>query len=416
MKAKNTIIMFLIVLVMLSACQQKPIMTEQPMVEANTSTSLPAETRTPTLIPEPTSTFTSAPSPTPTLPFEIPTPEEGKGTVVGLVLWGKYPVRDVSVTICNNFDKGFCQGKLYSGVTNEHGYYMFNNLDPDKYVITLNISSANIRLRINSDNSPYNYSVEAGKILAVEPRQIDKDNLIINSPGQEGHPGVGRNIYGKLVFKWEVYPNTTEARITPETAYFWLVPGTLTPAPPDSKLVPEAAYYELTLEYADAEFIADPVKVEGTEYKFDKPLPTCHYFWGVEAFDEAGNKISSTRLARKNTATMLSHLSTDFWYHSDVPDFSCVVTLESPKNNTEVYSAKGAEFSWKPNPMAAYYILKIKPIQEGNEEEFKVNDKQTNYKLDSIHKGIYSWSVEAYDDNDTLIATSRSNHTVLKVQ
>jgi hypothetical protein len=141
MKSKNIAIVLLLVLILLSACGQKPAATEQPIAETDTPIPLPTNTQTPTQTLEPTLTFTPSPSPTPTLPFKVPEPKEGKGTIVGRVLWGGIPFSEAIVKLDSVCDKDICRKPKYSSGTNEYGYYMFSNVDPGKYVIVIYVSS-----------------------------------------------------------------------------------------------------------------------------------------------------------------------------------------------------------------------------------------------------------------------------------
>src|SRR5271157_6053332 len=137
-----TILFLLLISLLVSGCSTGqffgPTATSTPTL---TPTSTPLPTSTPTLTLTPTLTPTNTPVPTPTLPFIIPTPKAGRGTIWGQALHKGQPAANldnVDVQLCSQFDTTTnflfpCSGMKYRVSLNSYGYYIFSNVQPGGY-------------------------------------------------------------------------------------------------------------------------------------------------------------------------------------------------------------------------------------------------------------------------------------------
>ena len=162
------------------------------------NTSMPMATSTPadTPTPQATATFTETPAPTPTftpnvtatlLP-ELTPAVEGKGNVIGLVLWNNQPVRKAAVWLCEKFEGG-CKGVYqYRVNTDENGYYVFKNVTPGKYLVAINSFSTSWFIFYFDATGNKELAVSAGQDLILDPWNIWKFDLQpVARPAQDQH-------------------------------------------------------------------------------------------------------------------------------------------------------------------------------------------------------------------------------------
>jgi hypothetical protein len=255
-----------------SACGEaaQPLPTETPLPPTATptitltptsvNTSTPTLTSTPTETPLPTATFT--PDVTPTQLPEVTPPVQGKGNVIGLVLWNDQPVPKALVWLCEEFDGG-CKGRYqYSANTDKNGYYVFNNVTPGRYIVAINSFSSSWFIFYFDSKGNREQTVSEGENLALEPWNIWKTNLKLIAPKEgkilsDPHP----------IFKWEPFPDAAYYRIYIYKGYF-------------------------------VETIEDGTRVDGTEFTSKKEFITCWYMWKVVAFNERGTRIAEPTSSR----------------------------------------------------------------------------------------------------------------------
>ncbi len=244
-----------------SSAQSSP--TETVIVNTSTPmmTSTPADTPTPeatatsTSTPLPTATFT--PNVTATQIPEITPPVEGKGNVVGLVLWNDQPVPQAAVWMCERFEGGCVGIYQYKTNTDKNGYYLFKNVTPGKYIVAINSFSSGWFIFYFDAKGSKDVNVSAGQNLVLEPWSIWKFNLRIVSPR------IGKTLSQETpTFTWEAYP--------------------------------DAAYYQIYVYDINFNTVVDAQRVDGIEFTPDKPLVTCRFYWDVEAYNAQGLQIAST--------------------------------------------------------------------------------------------------------------------------
>jgi hypothetical protein len=251
--------------VLLSGCS--PASTPPPTSVPLTFTPSPIP---PTSTPEPTATATptNTPIPTPTLPFEIPSPTTGKGTVIGLVLWNGEPVVKNMVNLCVGFDdNGDCYGKRYSTTSNSQGYYIFEDVEPGEYVLRINMFSAGWYHVVDESDEPIYDIVKADEITIFDPLDIYKFDLKTTYPHGSGAVVV---IETQPTLKWEEYPNA------------------------DYYIVQLTSCKSVTAEGVCKPDVESP-KIEGgqTSFLVSPPLEVgSQYFWSVTAYNKSGTKIA----------------------------------------------------------------------------------------------------------------------------
>jgi hypothetical protein len=235
----------------------------------NTATPMATATLINTSTPEATVTSTNTPAPTPTftpdvtatqLP-EITPAVEGKGNVVGLVLWNGQPVAKAAVWLCEKFE-GACKGVYqYRANTDDNGYYIFKNVTPGKYLVAINSFSTSWFIFYFDTQGNRMQTVSAGENLILEPWNIWKLDLKPIAPKSQqvlSNP--------RPVFKWEAYPDADYYQIFIQQYN-----------PHDLNSVPK---------------IVANIRVDGTEFTPEEDFISCQYFWQVDAYNAQGIKIS----------------------------------------------------------------------------------------------------------------------------
>lgn len=241
------------------AVPTQTIIVNTPTVMA---TSTPANTATPeataTLTETPAPTATSTPNVTPTQLPELPAAVEGKGNVVGLVLWNDQPVPKAAVWLCERFE-GACLGQFqYRANTDQNGYYVFKNVTPGEYLVAVNSFSTGWFIFYFDANGNKEQTVSAGENLVLQPLSIWKFNLRATIPTN------GNTLsQEKPTFKWEAYP--------------------------------DAAYYQITI-YDDLNFkpVLVDQRVDGIEFTPVDALVSCRFSWDVQAYNNQGVLIAVT--------------------------------------------------------------------------------------------------------------------------
>lgn len=235
------------------------------------NTSMPMATSTPadTPTPQATATFTETPAPTPTftpnvtatlLP-ELTPAVEGKGNVIGLVLWNNQPVRKAAVWLCEKFEGG-CKGVYqYRVNTDENGYYVFKNVTPGKYLVAINSFSTSWFIFYFDATGNKELAVSAGQDLILDPWNIWKFDL---QPVAPKFSAVLSNAHP--VFKWEPYPDADHYHVF--------------------------IYQYNPFDLNSSHKVMVDTMVNESEFTPEESFISCQYYWQVEAFNEQGIKIA----------------------------------------------------------------------------------------------------------------------------
>lgn len=248
--------------IFLSACTA-PVETTPPVI---INTASPAITFTPVHTSTPEATFTATETPAPTLTFtpvvtetqlpEMPSAAEGKGNVVGLVLWNNQPVPNTAILLCGTFSGKSCSGAhQFSTRTDKDGYYFFKDVDPGRYVLATESFGSYLFITYSDD-----VDVSTGQTSVLDPWHIWKYDLQAITPKTQEFINEE-----KPVFRWEAYP--------------------------------DAAYYEISIVYSDFTPVIWDVRIDSPEFIPMEPLSACSYQWWVHAYNSNGNRIATTRLS-----------------------------------------------------------------------------------------------------------------------
>jgi hypothetical protein len=190
-------------------------------------------------------------------------PAAGTGNVQGKVLFNGKPAANIEVKLCEKFNRFFggCQGKTYTARSDAEGDYVIANVPPMEYEgLLARVFDTGSWVFATTGIGGLNaskYEVNADKTLFVNPTNLFKDDLKTLTPK------AGSKVSGQgLELKWDAYP--------------------------------EAAYYKFSL-YATEPGVTSPYineRVDGTSFTLEKPMPKGTYRWELEAYNEAGQKLS----------------------------------------------------------------------------------------------------------------------------
>jgi hypothetical protein len=265
-------ISFLIVLLLLvfvsPACRQ--LIAEKPAANAEPENAAVAAPETVEEAPDAKTEETNA---APTSNAEKIKPAAGKGNLQGRVLYGGKPAEGIDVTLCEKFTTANgidCKGKTFKAKTDRDGVYVFANVEPKEY--------EGMMARVYATDTyiypqqgflkPLKINAEQDKTIFVRDINLFKDDLKIIAPKTNS------KIDAKTVeMKWEAYP--------------------------------EAAYYKVNI-YSDDEKAAPPQiseRVDGLNYKPNKPLTNGKYRLKVQAFNDKNRRLAESD---KNTKFIIT--------------------------------------------------------------------------------------------------------------
>lgn len=189
-------------------------------------------------------------------------PESGKANVQGKVMFNGKPVEGIEVKICEKFSKfaGGCSGENFTSKTDANGEYLISNIAPKIYESIL-VRVFNTKSYIFATKglgiSAAKYKIEADKTFFAPETNLFKDDLKV----QNLKPNSKIDAVN-FELKWDAYP--------------------------------DAAYYKLSF-FAKEPSVTSPYineKVEGANFKLEKPMPAGEYFFRMEAFNADDVKIS----------------------------------------------------------------------------------------------------------------------------
>ncbi len=358
-----SIITFVMV-ILLVACSSgsKTLGTEEPVmvpgeIVMNTIPAFIVPTQVPTQAPPPT---------VPAIELPHPIPASGKGNLVGQVRWNETGASGINLKICTEFSWfGGCKGTIYTTTSDPEGIYMFKDIDPGQYALTLKVFDTGNWLYMTTGlMTERMYTIRSAATTEVGVSDIYKTDMKSIQPAEKAKVAEVRP-----VLKWEDYP--------------------------------DASRYELWLNPEKGDAVA--VSEELTTYEFipEEDLLNCEYTWKVEAFNDNGIKISEMDDYRHFTVTGAQ--------------YSCAIKMIKPLNNTSVPSS-GIELEWEAHPLADYYKLFMWPE---NDSSIHILDfievRATNYTItDTLQAGKYVLSIYAYDANGKQVANSGITYVIVK--
>lgn len=300
-------------------------------------------------------------------PYDGPSPAAGTGNVYGQVKWNGAGVAGLDVALCADYSSfSGCNGREYKEKTAVDGTFLFTSVEPGDYALSVRVFDTDDWLYVGSGVlSSYDFAVEAGGTVEVEPQHIFKLDITPVAPANQAEV-----VAGELTLSWEPYP--------------------------------DAAYYRiyLTPEEGDAIFIDD--RVDGTQIGARLLPLNCNYRWSLEAFNREDIKIAETLDA--------SHFSVQG------ADTSCHLQIQAPAAGAEI-DGNGVVLNWDPHPLAASYKLLLWNDTDPDRENVLdfVSVVESSYAFDEpLAPARYVWTVTAYDEIGNEIAGSEVvNFTVV---
>ncbi len=354
----RAVILVLSALFLACSSSEKTLGTEVPSISSKT-----LEIDTAPLSREPTEVPTPV-APSIALPHPIPT--SGKGNLVGQVRWNEIGAADIDLKICTEFSWfGGCKGTIYSATTNAEGIYIFKDVDPGLYALTLKVFETDNWLYMTTGlMSERMYTVKADETTEIGVSDIYKADLKPVQPTDKA-----KVAESKPTLKWEAYTDATSYEL-------WLNP-----------------------EHGDA--MASSEEVSTNEFSPAEDLFNCDFTWKVEAFNANGIKISEM----------------DDYLHFTITgaEYSCTIDMVKPLNNATV-PASGIELEWEAHPLADYYKLFMWPDGDSNTHILDfIEVSETSYTIsDTLQPGKYILSIYVYDTNDDQIAGSGITYLIVK--
>ena len=192
-------------------------------------------------------------------------PALGAGNVQGKVLFNSKPAENIEVKLCETFSRYLsgCGGETFTARTDKDGEYVITNVPPKTYeALTARVFDTDSYVFATTGLagiSSAKYEVVADKTFFVTPIHLFKGDL------KTINPKAGSKVSADgLELKWEPYP--------------------------------DAAYYKFST-YADDSSVTTPyinVRVEGTSFSVNKPMPKGTYRFQVTAYNQDDRKLSES--------------------------------------------------------------------------------------------------------------------------
>lgn len=288
-------------------------------------------------------------------------PAEGKANVFGEIHWNGSGVPNLDVQLCRDFSTfSGCNSDPLPTTTDENGQYLFKDIDPGDYALSVRVFDTDDWLYIsNGIFSSTTFEVKAGKTLTIGYQDIFKLDLILLTPGDRS------KVNGATVsLDWNEYRN------------------------------PPAAYYKLSLYPDEGDAILFEEWVEESVLSVDLLPVSCGYRWYVEAYNEDRVKIAES--------------PGPFTFVVDNLPGSCQLAIQEPTDGVEI-AGDNIVLDWDDSPLATSYKILMWNDDDPNRTNvldfFEVNE--SSYKIPGVlGPARYVWSVSAHDkDGDKIGAT-----------
>ncbi len=112
---------------------------------------------------------------------QMPSPEPDLATIHGRVLSeGGTPLQNTSVRLADVYrgednDGAFALDEAFSpsALSDEDGFYIFNNINPGEYVLFFGSINSNYMIVANEDGSAIVYKVSPNEVLEIEPISVN---------------------------------------------------------------------------------------------------------------------------------------------------------------------------------------------------------------------------------------------------
>ena len=279
-------------------------------------------------------------------------PEDGKGNVFGEIRWNGEGAADLDLLLCADFSSfGGCGGEEVTSKTDENGQFLFANVNPGVYALSVRVFDSEDWLYISSGIlSSADFEVEADETLVIDTQNIFKLDLKPLSPTNGG-----KATAGELTIDWDDYP--------------------------------EADYYKVSMYPDEGDAILVDKRVNESSIVVDLFPLNCGYRWSVEAFNSGRMKI----------AEMAEQF--DFTVSGQAAD--CVLLVQEPADGAEI-RGDGIVLDWDENPLAVSYKILMWNDDDPDRENIlnfeEVNESSYRF-AETLTPARYVWSVTAFDEN-----------------
>ncbi|MCB8928376.1 MAG: lipoprotein [Ardenticatenaceae bacterium] len=284
------------------------------------------------------------------LTYDGEDPTGGKGNVFGEIRWNGTGAPDLEVLLCADFSSfSGCGGEEFLTTTDAEGQYLFEDVEPGIYALSVRVFDSDDWLYISSGIlSSADFEVEAGETLVIGRQNIFKLDLNPTTPGNGG-----KVTDLELPLEWEAYP--------------------------------DADYYKVSLYPEEGDAILVDKRVDEATITVDLLPVNCGYRWSVEAFNSDRIKIAET--------------AEQFDFVVAGQDGSCVLLIEEPADGAEI-RGDGIVLDWEDSPQATSY--KILMWNDDDPDRTNVLDfeevNESSYRFEqTLEPARYVWSVSAYN-------------------
>lgn len=288
-------------------------------------------------------------------------PAEGTGNVFGEIRWNGRGVPDLDVELCRDFSTfSGCNSEPLLTKTDELGQYLFENIEPGTYALSVRVFETDAWLYIsNGIFSSTAFDVQAGKTLTIGYQEIFKLNLLLLTPG-DGSTVAG----GKVLLDWNDYRE------------------------------PQAAYYKVTLYPDEGDALVFEKRVEESAFSVELLPVSCGYRWYVEAYNEDRVKLAES--------------AEPFTFVVDSLPGSCQLAIQEPADGAEI-PGDNILLDWDDSPLATTFKILMwnddDPHRTNVLDFFEVNE--SSYQIPGLLvPARYVWSVSAYDKDGNKIGAT----------
>lgn len=303
------------------------------------------------------------------LKYTGPSPADGKGNVFGEIHWNGRGMADLEVALCRDFSAfSGCNGTPLTVTTDESGQYLFKDVDPGVYALSVKVFDTNDWLYISSGIlSSTDFEVNAGKTLTIGYQDIFKLDLILLTPGNGATVAVE-----ELQLDWNDYRN------------------------------PQAAYYKVSLFPDEGDAIVFNKRAEESTLEVELLPVSCGYRWSVEAYNEDRVKISES-------PEPFTFVVTSF-------PGSCQLAIQQPADGAEI-RGNNILLDWDDSPLAASYKILMwnddDPDRTNVLNFFEVDE--SSYEIPGLLlPARYVWSISAYDREGNKIGATEISDFVVR--
>jgi len=295
----------------------------------------------------------------PELEYEGPPPPSGLGSVYGQVMWNSTDAPNLDLLLCADFSPfSGCSGEEYTTQTDEEGFFLFEDVSPGTYALSVRIFNTDEWLYMSGGLfSSADFEVEAGETLVIGVQNIYKLDLDATYP-----PPAGNIDTIQFTLDWEPYP--------------------------------DAAYYKIYLTPSEGQAVLVDQRANESGYDVQLLPVNCEYRWQLEAFNEDRIKIAE---------------SADFFtFQVTGQEADCLLELTAPLDG-ETIPGDAVVLDWEPNELAVSYdILMWNDDSESDENVLDfVEVSESQYVIGmTLEPGRHVWSVRGFDEEGEQVAGS----------